>query len=811
MNNNIYPLQTYQTTKEHFEKDVFNGTIEQIVEELKQNKGYNIRIDPTKPCILFGDFDHCTKEEFNSFLEMICDEFDCELHEISYTESKKQNEYSYHWSIPTTKTLSPIELSKIFSTDEYKKFRSNPKKIQLDISIYTTKFLRLPNQTNKDKPKEHKIINGKMEDFIVEYTKNIKYTWKCPEEEIKEKEVIQKPKQNNDDIVNEIKNCLQCLDASCYESWSKVALIINNELGGDGLNILHEWSQQSDNYDYNKVTKFYNNIKSNDNGLKIGTLKMMAKNEDPDLYKKLFNKKNTKPNSKFVDFKKEWSTGYLADVFKLLYSDTFLYSNGKLYNFNKVYWKTDDKNRSIINNFVDSTFYNYLLDELYIFDKNANDRNDEKHCNLIHSKRKHIETLRNIKPRQNLIDDIIQKITNNDIQFDENAYLFAFENKIYDLQKGEFIEPKSSQYISMTSGHKFIEPYDVEEEQAELNKKIELNKLIDTIFPQPEIKKLYLTILSTGLDGLQLGKFVLANGSGGNGKGLLNELVQYLLGHYSYVLPANILLGAIKTGCSNPELANMNNKRFVIAREPDRNLLFNCATIKEFTGGDEINARSNYSDNTKTNLKLTMILECNDKPKLNETTDALSRRIIDIPFKNRFVDKSTYDELDEEDKKTTFLINPYYKTKEFKNEYKQALFLILAEHYKDYYDNKQNLSLPKEILERNKDYLKNSDELLNWFDDTFEKTNNNKDIIKLKIVYEAFKSSEYFNNLNKVQKRQNNYKNFIEKLQNNMFLKKCIKENSSNVYVLTSYKTKVENNDEEDDDEDKIPNGLDAL
>ena len=40
---------------------------------------------------------------------------------------------------------------------------------------------------------------------------------------------------------------------------------------------------------------------------------------------------------------------------------------------------------------------------------------------------------------------------------------------------------------------------------------------------------------------------------------------------------------------------------------------------------------------------------------------------------------------------------------------------------------------------------------------------------------------------------------------------KCIKENSSNVYVLTSYKTKVENNDEEDDDEDKIPNGLDAL
>ena len=46
-------------------------------------------------------------------------------------------------------------------------------------------------------------------------------------------------------------------------------------------------------------------------------------------------------------------------------------------------------------------------------------------------------------------------------------------------------------------------------------------------FWQPEIKKLYLTILSTGLDGLQLEKFVLANGGGGNGKGLLNEFTKW--------------------------------------------------------------------------------------------------------------------------------------------------------------------------------------------------------------------------------------------------------------------------------------------
>jgi phage/plasmid-associated DNA primase len=195
------------------------------------------------------------------------------------------------------------------------------------------------------------------------------------------------------------------------------------------------------------------------------------------------------------------------------------------------------------------------------------------------------------------------------------------------------------------------------------------------------------------------------------------------LGDYSYVLPSEILLKPLKTG-NNPEVANMNNKRLVIAREPDKNLLFNCATIKEITGGTELNARLNYSNDTKTILNLSFILECNDKPKLNEVNDALSRRILDIPFKNKFVDKDIYDELDDTDKKTTFLINKYYKTNEFKNNYKQTLFIILTEYYKEYFNNGSNLPTTNEVRERNKAYLKSSDELLNWFEDHFEKTDN---------------------------------------------------------------------------------------
>ena len=68
-------------------------------------------------------------------------------------------------------------------------------------------------------------------------------------------------------------------------------------------------------------------------------------------------------------------------------------------------------------------------------------------------------------------------------------------------------------------------------------------------------------------------------------------------------------------------------------------------------------------------LKCTLIMECNEKPRLNEVSDAVSRRIIDIPFKSTFVDKDIYDKLKDNQKENIFIVNPYYKSKEFKEKY----------------------------------------------------------------------------------------------------------------------------------------------
>lgn len=68
-----------------------------------------------------------------------------------------------------------------------------------------------------------------------------------------------------------------------------------------------------------------------------------------------------------------------------------------------------------------------------------------------------------------------------------------------------------------------------------------------------------------------------------------------------------------------------------------------------------------------------------------------------------------------------------------------------------------------------KDFNKN---LTEWFDKNYTKTTNNKDFIKLHEVFNEFRSSEYYFNMSKINKRQYNYRYFIKQIEENIFFAK---------------------------------------
>jgi len=285
--------------------------------------------------------------------------------------------------------------------------------------------------------------------------------------------------------------------------------------------------------------------------------------------------------------------------------------------------------------------------------------------------------------------------------------LFAFKNCVFDLKLNKFITPEPNFYITKTSGYSYDSTY-----STNYNKTLE--DLVDTIFPDPEVKEYYLSILSTGLCGLQIENCFIATGTGGNGKSLINSLMMKTAGEYAYKLPSDVLLSAIKVG-PNPEVANMNNIRFILTQEPNNKKKICCSTLKEITGDKTLNVRELYSSKCSIKLTNTTLIEANEIPAVDEVNDAVSRRIRTIPFLSRYVEQSVYDSL--EDKTNVFVANSYYKTDEFQDNYKQALFNLLIVRFKKYIDNKHSLpTQPKSCLEKCSAFVGICDDIYSWFE-----------------------------------------------------------------------------------------------
>lgn len=517
----------------------------------------------------------------------------------------------------------------------------------------------------------------------------------------------------------------------------------------------------------------------------------------------------------FDYWSKDITDGIYADYFKMLYYKQFICSCNSSYFYNGVYWVKDESGKNImVNNKIDTDFKEHILKksksvsynldkdwkafkkmgqdenisskdlkekneaiiksfETKYYYKKPDDRDIDTHFQTllkeIHTYMSNIEKyMRNVGTRDRLAKDVCRVINNDWIEFDNNPFLLAFRNKVYDLEKSEFVVPVYSQYISLTTGWNWAKGYSN-------SHKDKLMEIIDMIFPDTDVKQHYLTMLSTGLYGEVIQHFFVAKGVGGNGKSMLNGMMMRTIGEYGYKLPSLAVSTPIKEG-ANPTIANMNNKRFVLVQEPDKKNKINTSTMKEITGDKSINCRTLYSKATTTLLKLTFCMECNDLPQLDTPDDAIARRIDVTPFGSKFMNSHAYDELTKEEKATGLfhLANPLYNTYDFQDNHKQALMEILMEHFKVFKSNKFVIKPPKAVIQEASEYLKYSDDFYGWFNNEFKKKEGS--YISFKAIYRHYSYSDYFSNMTKADKRRHNAKFLKNTILNNMFLKKHFKK-----------------------------------
>jgi putative DNA primase/helicase len=121
------------------------------------------------------------------------------------------------------------------------------------------------------------------------------------------------------------------------------------------------------------------------------------------------------------------------------------------------------------------------------------------------------------------------------------------------------------------------------------------------------------------------------HGPGANGKSVFLETLAGMMGDYACYAPAGLL---VQTGNQEhpTELADLMGRRLVIASETEEGHRLKIQRVKQLTGDIRLKARYMRQDYFEFDQTHKLILVCNNKPIIPESTNAIWRRVKLVPF-----------------------------------------------------------------------------------------------------------------------------------------------------------------------------------
>ena len=567
-----------------------------------------------------------------------------------------------------------------------------------------------------------------------------------------------------------------------YNDWVNIMMAIYNVSHENHINplqrdlLIHQFSKKSSKYtpfdvDY-KISTFH----YDPSGLKLGTILSKAKRKEEDA------------NSIDIEYTIDnFSQNTVANLIYQYMKTEYIYQdeNGWYDLRENKRWKhtrsVPTRMRNHVSKMITKVYQDHMRNmDMVNVDPKERERRIERQKLLL----KQLKQSGSISFIEGVIEFMKHLYHDHEetVEFDTVWHLLGFNNGVLDLQTDTFRDYQRNDFISISTGYDYKEP---NPEDTQL-----LNHLINEIFPMEDERNLYKEIVCTSLEGRTLEKFIVFNGSGRNGKGLLNDILLKALGNHAYVLKNTVLTSETKNG-PNPELANLEKKRLVIAREPQGR--FNNSVIKEMTGGSVLNARFNHSNRCKVNLQLTLIVECNTKPKFTEDiSDGEANRLIDILFRCHYTEDKTMVDASN----FIYEANREYKNEEFQDRMKRSMINILRDQYKKYRSCGFKFNIPDTIKHNTMNYLKNSSDFISWFNDTYERSENTASIVTMQDIFETYRQSDEYCKLDRNEKRRMTKQYMIDLFSKNVMFRKFYREryqaDKANKYnVLRSYARRV--------------------
>jgi phage/plasmid-associated DNA primase len=584
---------------------------------------------------------------------------------------------------------------------------------------------------SKDKKWFNSIYDDDIKDIPTSIIKFISNNWtekKKRKEKVELIDVINKEIDNlninEDDNEKDVENLVEILNperVNNYSDWISLGWCLYNISKETNKNYLKVWdtiSKKSNKYIENETMNLWNKMEYKPNGYKMGTLRMWAKEDNPEIYNSIYQKKLrflliTALSKTDKDF---------ADVFKFIYPENFVSivnNTGKSslwYYFNGICWMKGGIN--YIRDFLITTIigeFENLFNEVNEEVKNCEDTDvQESKKEFLIEIKKALDCLKFSTKIANIEKMLSCMYADKNNEFmeklDSNKMLLGFKDGVYDFVKKEFRPARPDDYISTQMGINF--PKKVNEV---VRGKV-LNHLNEVLGSEENTKYLLKTLgyASTGNKNREVMYFW--RGPQRGGKGTLAKLLEILYGGYFLSpKPDIVTCSKNKSGSAQSEVANFNHKRLIVMSEPNDKQELQVQELKRYIGNDLIDARDLYETCKPFVPQFVMFMLCNEEPILSayEPDFILKLEILRFPYQFK-INPDPYNPIEKP-------INKDIKI-EFETDirFAEQLMLLILENYEggDY-------TIPESVKKECKEFMDNNNTIGNWLEENYNIVSKN--------------------------------------------------------------------------------------
>ena len=430
--------------------------------------------------------------------------------------------------------------------------------------------------------------------------------------------------------------------AEDYPQWTDMGwtLFGITQGGPEGLELWEEFSKRSNKYVEGECADLWANMVLK--GKTIGSLLHMAKTDSPDQYNKWrtsriknmleLSLKEPRPN--------EWD---VAQVIRNMHKDRFVCADAKKdiwFEFSNHRWNLMDDAIPLRHLMATTIVEEYKTHRSSLSAKASQTAGEGEQGKNLEIEIKRCTEMISALKSCGFQDKVLRmcKIMFHDSTFlkkiDENKLLFACENGVLDLDAKLFRDGRPDDYCTMSCGLEFRN-FSPEDDEVR-----ELNLFFKKVFPHEQRRAYFLDICCSCLEGGNINKtFVVGTGSGDNAKSVVFGMLELVFGEYSIKFPQELFVvgRGNSSGGARPELARVRGKRLAVVQEISKTQTLNIAVLKELTGNDSFFARNLFEKGAEIRPMFTLMMQCNEPPKVPGHDDATWNRIRVVDFEAKFV------------------------------------------------------------------------------------------------------------------------------------------------------------------------------